>query len=163
MHHFIDFKSFQRGGIELLRPLTILVGPNGSGKSNALEGIEVLASIAAGHRLREITDLDREGALNVRGGLQGCPRYGTARFTLAFSAHISWRGKMAPFRYSVTVTPLPEPRVTAESLVFRDTILFREVDGSGSPTSADMRVEYNNFARGGKKPQTAVSATRSVL
>ena len=74
MHHFIDFKSFRSEGIELLRPLTILVGPNGSGKSNALEGIEVLAAIAAGHRFREITDLDRAGALNVRGGLQGCPR-----------------------------------------------------------------------------------------
>ncbi len=67
MHHFIDFKSFRSEGIELLRPLTILVGPNGSGKSNALEGIEMLAAVAAGHRLREITDLDREGALNVRG------------------------------------------------------------------------------------------------
>ncbi|MXX33548.1 MAG: ATP-binding protein [Gemmatimonadetes bacterium] len=58
MHHFIDFKSFRRARIRLIRPLTILVGPNGSGKSNALEGIEVLASIAAGDPLREITDLD---------------------------------------------------------------------------------------------------------
>ena len=85
MHHFIDFKSFRDARIRLIRPLTILVGPNGSGKSNALEGIEVLASIAAGDPLREITDLDREGALNVRGGLQGCPRYGTNGFTLGFS------------------------------------------------------------------------------
>ena len=163
MHHFIDFKSFRSAEIELLRPLTILVGPNGSGKSNALEGIEVLSSIAAGNRLREITDLDREGALNVRGGLQGCPRYGTNSFTLAFSAFIPWRGEPGPFRYSVTVTPLPEPRITAESLEFDGAMLFRETLGSGSLTSADIRVEYNNFARGGRKPQTAVSATRSVL
>ena len=73
MHHFIDFKSFRRARIRLIRPLTILVGPNGSGKSNALEGIEVLACIAAGDPLREITDLDREGALNVRGGASGLP------------------------------------------------------------------------------------------
>ena len=73
MHHFIDFKSFRNARIRLIRPLTILVGPNGSGKSNALEGIEVLASIAAGDPLREITDLDREGALNVRGGASGLP------------------------------------------------------------------------------------------
>lgn len=163
MHHFIDFKSFRDAEIELLRPLTILVGPNGSGKSNALEGIEVLSSIAAGNRLREITDLDREGALNVRGGLQGCPRYGTNNFTLAFSAFIPWRGKPGPFKYSVTVTPLPEPRITAESLEFDGTMLFRETLSVGGLTSADIRVEYNNFARGGKKPQTAVSATRSVL
>ena len=163
MHHFIDFKSFRDARIELLEPLVILVGPNGSGKSNALEGIEVLSSIAAGHRLREITDLDREGALNVRGGLQGCSRNGTNSFTLAFSAAIPWRGEMGPFVYSVTVTPLPEPRITAESLVVSNTVLFREVQGTESPTSADIRIEYNNFARGGRKPQTAVSATRSVL
>lgn len=163
MHHFIDFKSLRNAGIELLRPLTILVGPNGSGKSNALEGIEVLSSIAAGNRLREITDLGREGALSVRGGLQGCPRYGTDSFTLAFSAFIPWRGKPGPFKYSVTVTPLPEPRITAESLEFDGIMLFRETSGSGSLTSADIRVEYNNFAQGGRKPQTAVSATRSVL
>jgi len=67
------------------------------------------------------------------------------------------------FRYSVTVTPLPEPRITAESLVFGSTMLFREVQGSGSRASADIRVEYNNFAQGGIRPRAAVSATRSVL
>ena len=163
MHHFIDFKSFRRARINLLRPLTILVGPNGSGKSNALEGIDVLASIAAGNRLREITDIEREGALNVRGGLQGCPRYGRDHFTLEFSARIRWSGRVGPFKYSVTVAPLPEPRIRAESLFFGQTMLFREVEGSGSPASADITVEYNNFAQGGRKPQTAVSATRSAL
>ena len=163
MHRFIDFKSFRRAEIELHRPLTILVGPNGSGKSNALEGIEVLASIAAGNRLREITDLDREGALNVRGGLQGCPRYGTDSFALEFSAPMRWAGNTGRGRYSVTVAPLPEPRIIAESLFFGETMLFREVEGGGSPSSADIKVEYNNFAQGGRKPRASVSATRSVL
>ena len=163
MHHFVDFKSFRSTELNLLRSLTILVGPNGSGKSNALEGIEVLASIAAGNRLREITDLEREGALNVRGGLQGCPRYGTDSFTLAFSARILWSGEIGPFKYSVTVAPLPEPRIKAESLFFGGTMLFREIDGIGSPASADITMEYNNFAQGGRKPRVAVSATRSVL
>ena len=163
MHHFVDFKSFRSAELNLLRPLTILVGPNGSGKSNALEGIEVLASIAAGNRLREITDLEREGALNVRGGLQGCPRYGTDSFTLAFSARIRWSGEIGPFKYSVTVAPLPEPRIKAESLFFGGTMLFREIDGIGSPASADITMEYNNFAQGGRKPRVTVSATRSVL
>ena len=163
MHHFIDFKSFRSAEIELLRPLTILVGPNGSGKSNALEGIEILSSIAVGNRLREITDLHREGVLNVRGGLQGCPRYGSDSFTLKFSARGRWQGQVGSLTYSVTVAPLPEPRIKAESLSWGETMLFQEIDGGGSPASADIRVAYNNFARGGKKPQASVSATRSVL
>ena len=163
MHQFENFKSFRSAEIELLRPLTILVGPNGSGKSNALEGIEVLSLIAAGNPLREITDLDREAALNVRGGLHGCPRYGTDSFTLSFLARMPWAGRTGPFKYSVTVAPLPEPRIRGESLWYRDTMIFREIEHSVGPTSADIRVEYNNFARGGKKPQVGVSATRSVL
>lgn len=115
---------------------TALVGPNGSGKSNALEGIEVLASIAAGDPLREITDLDREGALNVRGGLQGCPRYGTNSFTLGFSVKMRWSGQYESTRYSVTVAPLPEPRIRAESLFHGDTMLFQEIKESGRPASA---------------------------
>ena len=136
MHHFIDFKGFRRARIRLIRPLSILVGPNGSGKSNALEGIEVLASIAAGDPLREITDLDREGALNVRGGLQGCPRYGTNSFTLGFSVKMRWSGQYESTRYSVTVAPLPEPRIRAESLFHGDTMLFQEIKESGRPASA---------------------------
>ena len=163
MHHFIDFKSFRDARIRLIRPLTILVGPNGSGKSNALEGIEVLASIAAGDPLREITDLDREGALNVRGGLQGCPRYGTNSFTLGFSANGRWSGQYARTRYSVTVAPLPEPRIKAESLFHGGTMLFQEIEGSATPASADITLEYNNFAQGGRKPRASVSATRSAL
>lgn len=163
MHRFIDFKSFRDAEVNLLRPLTILVGPNGSGKSNALEGIEMLAAIAAGSPLREITDLDRQGALNVRGGLQACPRFGTDSFTLAFSARYRPSRQSRTVRYSVTVAPLPEPRVRAESLFLGDTMLFREVEASGGPASADLKVEYNNFARGGPKPRTSVSASRSVL
>ena len=123
----------------------------------------MLSSIAAGNPLREITDLDRQGALNVRGGLQGCPRYGTDSFTLSFSARMRWVGDTGPFRYSVTVAPLPEPRIRAESLFFRETMLFREIECSGSPTSADIRVQYNNFARGGKKPQVGVRNLPTIL
>ena len=68
-----------------------------------------------------------------------------------------------PTRYSVTVAPLPEPRIKAESLVHGDTMLFREIEGSGTPASADITLEYNNFAQGGRKPRASVSATRSAL
>lgn len=164
MHHFEDFKSFRDARIELLRPLTILIGPNGSGKTNALEAIEVLSTIAAGQRLSEITDLGREGALNVRGGPQGCVRHGADQFTLSFRARVRWRRTYRPIRYSVSVKPLPEPRIAAESLILHDdgTLIF-ETLGPASPSSADIKVRYNNFARGGQKPQTSVSATRSIL
>ncbi|WP_419934532.1 AAA family ATPase [Candidatus Palauibacter sp.] len=164
MHHFNDFKSFHDARINLLRPLTILIGPNGSGKTNALEAIEVLSTIASGHRLQEIADLGREAALNVRGGLQACVRHGEDTFTLSFRARVRWLRNHHRVAYSVSIRPRPEPRIVHESLKLTDddTLLF-ETLGAGSPHSADIRVRYNNFARGGQKPQSSVSATRSAL
>ncbi len=162
MHHFKDFKSFRKAEIDLRGPLTILVGPNGSGKSNALEGVEVLAAIAAGHPVGEIADLGRAGALNVRGGLQGCPRHGCAEFTLGFSVPVALPEATEPGRYSVTVAPLPEPRIASESMWWGETMLFRTLDAWSKPGSADRKVECNTFAPGGNAHH-AVSATRSVL
>ncbi|WP_420632653.1 AAA family ATPase [Candidatus Palauibacter sp.] len=164
MHHFKDFKSFRNAGIELLRPLTILIGPNGSGKTNALEAIEVLSTIASGRHLHEIADLGRRAALNVRGGLQACVRHGSETFTLSFRAKTKWQRKTCRIRYRVSVKPHPEPRIASESLWLPDdeTMLF-ETLGAKSPSSADIRVRYNNFAQGGRKPQAGASATRSML
>ncbi len=164
MHHFKDFKSFRDAGIDLFRPLTILIGPNGSGKTNALEAIEVLSAIASGRQLHEIADLGKRAALNVRGGLQDCVRRASDTFSLSFTARIRWRRKVRGIRYSVSVNPHPEPRIASESLWLTndDTMLF-ETLGTDSPSSADIRVQYNNFAQGGRKPRVSASATRSAL
>ena len=164
MHRFKDFKSFRDSGIGLFRPLTILIGPNGSGKTNALEAIEVLSTIASGQQLHEIADLGRKAALNVRGGLQGCVRHGSEMFSLSFTAKTRWQRKIHGIWYRVSVKPRPEPRIAAESLWLTDddTMLF-ETLGTDSPSSADIRVQYNNFAQGGRKPQVSASATCSVL
>lgn len=165
MHHFKDFRSFRDAQIDVLRPpLTILIGPNGSGKTNALEAIEVLSTIASGQPLHEIADLGKRAALNVRGGLQGCVRRGSEVFSLSFTANTRWQRKIRGLRYRVSVKPRPEPRIAAESLWLTDddTMLF-ETLGMDGPSSADIRVQYNNFAQGGRKPQVSASATRSVL
>ncbi|WP_428276473.1 AAA family ATPase [Candidatus Palauibacter sp.] len=164
MHHLKDFKSFGEAEINLFRPLTILIGPNGSGKTNALEAIEVLSTIASGQHLHEIADLGRKAALNVRGGLQGCVRHGSKMFSLSFTARTKWQRKIHGIRYRVSVKPRPEPRIAEESLWLTDddTMLF-ETLGTDSPSSADIRIQYNNFAQGGRKPQVSASATRSVL
>ncbi|WP_419938633.1 AAA family ATPase [Candidatus Palauibacter sp.] len=164
MHHFKDFKSFRDAEIDLFRPLTILIGPNGSGKTNALEAIEVLSTIASGQPLHEIADLGREAALNVRGGLQGCVRRGSDTFSLSFNARIRWQRRVRGIRYSVSVKPRPEPRIASESLwLTNDDMMLFDTLGTDSPSSADIRVRYNNFAQGGRKPQASASATRSVL
>ena len=42
-------------------------------------------------------------------------------------------------------------------------ILYETLDQQSDSTSRDLTVQYNNFARGGRKPQVQVSSDRSVL
>ncbi len=164
MHEFIDFKCFREAQLSLFRPLTILIGPNASGKSNAIEGLQLLSAIAEGHRLHRITDLGRDGILELRGGLQGCPRYGTDYFTLGFSARTSFERRPVHFEYQVSVGAFPEPRIRSESLHYDGgKLLFETIEAASGGASGDIRVRYNNFARGGVKPQANVTATRSLL
>ncbi|HEX8822755.1 MAG TPA: ATP-binding protein [Archangium sp.] len=131
VHRFLDFKSFQKASLDLFKPFTVLIGKNGSGKSNAIEGVELLARIAHGRPLYEITDIGRGmSGFQVRGGLAACPRTGKDAFGLRFSARIGLEDVQPgeepsrPFAYQVYVQPLPEPRILSERLELDGDALF---------------------------------------
>jgi predicted ATPase len=164
MHYFENFKGFSKTEINLFEPLTVLIGPNGSGKSNVIEGIELLSFIAHGRPLHEVTDVGRGGGIEIRGGLQSCPRYGKKSFSLGFRAQVLFDGENKPFNYQVKVRAKPNARMAEEKFIFDDgTMIFETVETSHGATSGDIEVRYNNFSRGGKKPLVSVSANRSVF
>ncbi|MBF0530217.1 MAG: AAA family ATPase, partial [Deltaproteobacteria bacterium] len=111
MHSFENFKGFVRTGIDLFQPLTVLIGPNGSGKSNAIEGVELISFIAHGRPLHEITDVDRGGAIEIRGGLQSSPRYGHDSFGLGFEASIKFGEENKGFSYKVKIRIKPNVQI----------------------------------------------------
>lgn len=117
MHQFLDFKSFEEASLDLSRPFTILIGKNGSGKSNAIEGVEILAQIAQGRSLDEITDIGRSvSGFQVRGGLLACVRTGKNTFGLGFHGNVPIAGQPKPYTYRVYVQPSPEPSIQSERL-----------------------------------------------
>ena len=102
MHCLTDFKNFTRAELDLFKPLTVLLGRNGSGKTNLIEGVELLATLAGGTPLNEITDIGRGGVFEVRGGLQSCIRFGGKRLGLRFNrATVRFDGKLQPVDYYV--------------------------------------------------------------
>lgn len=164
MHVFHNFKGFKQAELDLFNPLTILIGPNGSGKSNLIEGIELFSFIARGRPLHEIVDVGRGGGLEIRGGLQSCPRGDGNTFSFDFSASIKFSGSTKAFRYKIRIQAKPHPRIAEESLAFYDgTMIFQTIGQSTGATSGDIAVKYNNFARGGQKPKASVSSNYSVL
>jgi len=170
MHHFRDFKSFAEAELNLLQPVTILIGPNGSGKSNLIEGVELLAQVAHGRPLHEIADIGRgyAGALEIRGGLEACPREGRDSFALGFGAATRFRDTVSqPFRYEVSVAARPTPRITRERLVLRERGKFRDILATQAPQGSRpddfVTVRYDNFRRGGNKPTARIRSDRSAL
>ena len=156
MHYFKNFKGFKDVSIELLRPFTLLIGPNGSGKTNVIEAIELLSFIARGQPLYEIADVGRtETGLQIRGGLQACGRTGRDTFTLGFET--------SPLTYSLQICTKPHPQILKEEFKFDGRVIYETLPKNPESASRDLAVKYDNFARGGRKPQTAASSEHSIL
>ena len=159
MHYFKNFKGFAEAELDLLQNFTLLIGPNGSGKSNLIEAIELLSFLAHGGPLHEITDLNKDSKAEIRGGLQSCARYGENTFTLGFSETI--HREPSPLRYRLTIETAPTPIIVDESLFIGNQMIFEVIKTKSNQHS--LRVRYNNFATGGKKPQTSVSPMQTLL
>ncbi len=163
MHRFVNFKGFADAEVDLFQPVTLLIGKNGSGKTNCIEGVELLAEIAHGRPLYEISDIGRGGGFEVRGGLAGCVKTGCETFRLEFSGASEENGTNKLFAYSVEVRARPEPRIAAESLELDGRTLFTTIEGSEKLTSGVLKVRYDNFKRGKNKPIKTLPADRSIL
>src|ERR1022692_2242600 len=88
MFYVRNFKNFSEAELDFDQPTTLIVGPNGAGKSNLIEAVELLSFLASGHRLHEVTDIGREGQLEIRGGLEACAKLGHGEFTLGYKDQI---------------------------------------------------------------------------
>ncbi len=164
MHHLTDFKGFEDAQIDLLRPFTLLIGPNGSGKSNVIEAIELLSFVARGQPLHEIADVGRPSVgLQIRGGLQACGRAGRDEFSLGFTLGVRQRDESKGIYYILKIRTQPHPQISAEKLSCDGRVIYETLPRDPGSASRDITVRYDNFARGGRKPQTAASSERSVL
>lgn len=165
MFHLQHFKNFPEAEIRFDRPVTLLIGPNGAGKSNLIEAVELLCFIASGRPLHDITDLGREGGLEVRGGLDACAGRGHEEFMLGYAGSVETAQGERDVDYKITIRVGKQPRITGESLSIkgRETSVFQVLPSDSESSSADNIVRYDNYARGMNKPTAHVAADRSAL
>lgn len=161
MHIFEDYKGFDSAKLDLFKPFTILIGPNGSGKSNLIEAIELFSYIAHGRPLYEISDIGRGGSLEIRGGLGNCPSFKKNIFSFSFDASIKFLGKNEPMKYVVSIEAKKAKIIFEGLTVGRHTIFCTK--NCDKQQSDDITVEYNNFSRGGKNPNSSASTNRSII
>lgn len=155
------FKSYREATLELA-PLTALVGANASGKSNAIEALRLLSRLAEGNRLESIRHALQENG-EIRGTVDDLACRGESAFSLScLMATPDWN------RYSITLElrddgdlHIKDERLTGTG-ISSGAPLFEVVTPS-TGSLGDMWVAYNNFARGGKKPQIRCSDQTAVL
>ena len=165
MFYLEGFKGFARAELDVLQPLTLLIDPNGSGKSNAIEGLELFSFVVNGGSLHQISELGRGGAFEIRGGLEGCPRYGQPAFTIGLRASRYFDGTHGRiFSYQVTVAPGPQVRIIQEKLALEDgTMIFETVEGTQNDLPGSIRMRFNDFTGEGRKSVVDVSDSVSLL
>lgn len=147
-----DFKSYL--GAELkLSPLTVLVGANASGKSNVLEAIRFLSWMAQGHKLSSLQYLVNDNDRVVRGKIADLPRRGQKQFGVSctISGEIYDKLNLTLGMRENDELHIESEEISAPGQPGYNT-LYRTV-GRTEGANTQINVDYNNFARGGRKPQ----------
>ncbi|TKG95185.1 ATP-binding protein [Puteibacter caeruleilacunae] len=146
-----DFKSYKEADLHI-SPLSILIGANASGKSNVLEALRLLNWLAQGQKLSALQYQINEEDQIVRGFINHLPRFDQKKFTLGCSIK---EGKKS---YHISLT------IGLRNVKGNWELHFEHEECSNSewlyrtkyPSErafTEMKVEYNNFSRGGRKPQ----------
>lgn len=157
------FKSYRHATLPLA-PLTLLIGANASGKTNAIEAIRFLSWLARGQHLNSIQYDIQALDLAVRGNAGDLMTHGADFF--GFDCALS--GEAQQFganTFSIIVSrhddefEILDERMTSPE---RAVPLY-EIKYPAAIGSSDVRVAYDNFARGGVKPQITCSNQQAIF
>ena len=155
------FKSYNKQGATLnLAPLTVLIGANASGKSNVVEALRLLSWIAQGNRLGTIAHAVQGENQAIRGTVQDLVFRRKRKFQLSCgTTHPRW----GMYSIRLSCDSDDELFIADERLTGADQAapLFEVVEDREEV--GDVRVAYNNFARGGRKPRTICNNQMSLL
>jgi predicted ATPase len=157
--HLENFRSYRRARLSLA-PLTLLIGANASGKSNALEALQMLSRMAQGQYLQDVFNaLQRAGS--IRGTLDDLTYSGGTKFSLGCTL-----SQDLPYReFQITIQSTgKELIVVCEEMSYEASSfpLYR-VEHVAEDWSHQLKIAYNNFARGGIKPQISCDNRQAVF
>ena len=154
------FKSYEQEATLHLAPLTVLIGANASGKSNVIEALRLLSWIARGNKLSAVSHTVQGDNQAIRGAVRDLVFRRKRTFQLACSStHPQWG------EYSVRLwrDGDDELLIADEKVSGADQgmPLFQVAESRGKV--GELRVAYNNFARGGRKPLVTCNNQMSLL
>ncbi|HAS8478171.1 TPA: ATP-binding protein [Vibrio vulnificus] len=153
------FKSYQEQVLHL-SPLTLMIGANASGKSNALEAFRFLAWLAQGQKLSVLKHRVDDSEQILRGQVKDLGYLGAQVFSLGcMTDDAVWNH----FEVEISLRD-DELHISQESISSpKESFPLYKIAQPSSGLGTDVRIAYNNFARGGKKPQVPGTDQITVL
>lgn len=160
-----NFKSYAEAELPLA-PLTLLVGANAAGKSNLIEAMQLLAWLATGRRLTDLSASMKSGELAIRGTLADLPLSGGAPVRLGCA--LAAEGGLPSLRLSLELrTENGGPRVVAEELRASDTTasvpFYYRIESPATAHGSEVTVAYNNFSKGRNKPHISCVDQQAIF
>lgn len=154
-----DFKSYKQQTL-YLSPLTLMIGANASGKSNALEAFRFLSWLAQGQKLSVLKHRVDDSEEILRGQVKDLGHLGANAFRLGCTINDShWNH----FEVEVTLRE-DELHISQETVTSsKQTSPLYRIEQVSSGLGTDVRVAYNNFARGGRKPQVSCTDQIAIM
>ena len=158
-----NFKSYQEATLSLA-PITFLIGANASGKSNALEAIRLLSWLAKGSRLDDIERNIQSGNAIARG--QAIDLFGAEKQYFTLATHIDnapdgWTD------FEIEIGLLSDQLIIIGESVSKASkdqeLTLYKIDGDPNSHTDEIRVMYNNFNKGGKKPHIPCSNRQAIF
>jgi predicted ATPase len=155
--HIKKFKSYQDQVLHL-SPLTLMIGANASGKSNALEAFRFLAWLAQGQKLSVLKHRVDDSEQILRGQVKDLGYLDARTFTLGCRTDdVNWNH----FEVEISLRD-DELHISQETITSpKESFPLYKIEQPSTGFGTDVRVAYNNFARGGRKPQ--VSCTDQIV
>lgn len=154
-----NFKSYRKQTLPL-GSLTLIIGANASGKSNALEAFRLLNWIGQGQKLSVLKHRVEDSEQTLRGQVKDLGHLDSSSFKLGCqSTNADWN------RFDIELSIRnDELHIIQETISSpREIFPLYRVEQPSTGLGTDMRVAYNNFARGGKKPQLTCTDQIAVM
>lgn len=162
----VDFKSYKTQVLPL-SSLTLMIGANASGKSNAIEAFRFLSWLAQGIKLSTLQTVRNsdEYVSVLRGHLFQLGRHRVKKFgigcRLVNQELNEWNNLEVEFEIRENELHLAQERIFSSEL--NNSVPLYEIVKPASGVNTDVKVAYNNFARGGKKPQVICNDQLSIM
>lgn len=157
--HIENFKSYRNESLRL-SPLSLMIGANASGKSNALEAFRFLCWLSQGQKLSVLKHRIDDSDKVLRGQIRDLPYLKTDKFKIGCKTDDqTWNQLEIELTIRDDELHISYEAITSPSEKYP---LYR-VEHASTGFSTDIRVAYNNFSAGGRKPQVSCTDQIAVM